>query len=147
MKKKKYGEKIINWHRPLGKDELGKRYLRNQYYNQLLDKNDEFSFDTSDVDDYWDYGDPFIDDPGMVDDLYWNDLSNFLSNILEPNNPFENLIFKYQSDINQKPLIHLFSNNTELESQTLEFHLGYYFKALFGYPKDPEILKYHIFLE
>jgi len=58
MKQKKYGKKVINWHRPFRSFHLSQRYLRLRYKDPeevLTDHEDDEPFDP--------YGD---------DDLYWN---------------------------------------------------------------------------
>lgn len=57
MKQKKFGRKIINWHRPLRAEQRGQRYLNRWLeYPNLLDQ--EFSDEDIETDECWDPYDP-----------------------------------------------------------------------------------------
>jgi len=59
MKQKKFGKKIQNWHRPLGRDQLTRRYLQNrdadpEFENVKTDRHfDSEIFDFGEMDDDW----------------------------------------------------------------------------------------------
>ena len=58
MKKKKFGQKIQNWHRPLGPSQLPRRFLRHRYDEAGSTRPGEDLDDLVEVDDYWDCCDP-----------------------------------------------------------------------------------------
>lgn len=64
MKQKKYGKKIINWHRPLGRSQLRRRYLRQRY--QDIEYTNSGSLRSTEieveVDDCWNPYDPYYGD-------------------------------------------------------------------------------------
>ena len=84
MKQKKFGEKIQNWHRPLGRNQLRQRYLRQRYEDPEVDvKQPERTHRSSDVDvdDYWNCYDPYCCG-GDDDDVHLHQLQYLLTELV-----------------------------------------------------------------
>ena len=91
MKQQKYGEKIINWHKPLGRSQLRQRYLRHRREDVQSAKPWLSDAYTVEVDEYWNCYDPYEDygysDYGEREDLYRHNLNEFLTEILNATPP------------------------------------------------------------
>ncbi len=62
MKQKKFGKKVQNWHRPLGRDELSQRYRRTRYMDPEFDDESGQPIEPEQqYDGYWDIYDPHDD--------------------------------------------------------------------------------------
>ena len=108
MKQKKFGDKIQNWHRPLGKSDLSWRYLRRRHDDPeaVADarelthiSRDELGDDRAEVNQFWNCYDPYagcyVDrdyngDPLEADgwdDLVYHHIENFFRNKAYPKSP------------------------------------------------------------
>jgi hypothetical protein len=92
MKQKKYGNKIQNWHRPLGPSQLRQRFFQMRHSDPTLTTSGKNVVDSVDLDHHWDYDNcwdflnPRQNYPGCDNQLFhfhiehlWNVIQTFLS--------------------------------------------------------------------
>jgi len=95
MKQKKFGKKIQNWHRPLGRDALSQRYRRRRFDHTALSVGGATAPDADEPpvasDRFWNLWDPFDCwepfDEYEGDNQVWLSLSNFLDRLISPRSP------------------------------------------------------------
>lgn len=101
MKQKKYGQKIQNWHRPLGPSQLRQQFLRKRYDDPELKKQGR-SIDCSSSGDFdwdWDYGDEDWDEP--ENSWRFGLFNYYLDQVLDPitNPPSPLICLKQLTDV------------------------------------------------
>jgi hypothetical protein len=80
MRQKKFGAKVQNWHRPLGREELRRRFLRDRHADP--EPEDEADYYYAGHDEYWNGYDPCCDETAL-DDLTRFKLDQFLTAVLD----------------------------------------------------------------
>jgi hypothetical protein len=92
MKRKKFGEKITNWHRPLGRSQLRRRFLVQRHDDPELTQRGpavDWSVDDDAYDAYWNSYDPYYEIWEITsDDRHTQVMETSLTKILNPSIPF-----------------------------------------------------------
>jgi hypothetical protein len=94
MKRKRFGRKVQNWHRPLGPTELGRRYRKRRHdAPEVVEEGRCLPFEPDYIDDFWDCYDPVewewsadrdADPREIKNDLRYVQLRSVSASVLHP---------------------------------------------------------------